>query len=89
MGLPTVPHQYTNNCENNIYKLPNLRYYVQYVSGYDAIVIRELAQQLQNVSDDDSIILSSFCSSLAQLNLEQLGWMSRLLINYRSIDELP
>uniref|UniRef100_A0A914VN14 Nck-associated protein 1 n=3 Tax=Plectus sambesii TaxID=2011161 RepID=A0A914VN14_9BILA len=46
------------------------RYYIQYLSGYDAIVLNELIQTLPNVPEDESIILSSFCNSIADLNVE-------------------
>jgi hypothetical protein len=49
------------------------RYYVQYIHGYDAIVVSELTQQLGNVSDDDSIILSSFCRTLAELSADGMA----------------
>lgn len=46
------------------------RYYVQYLSGYDAIVLNEQIQLLTNVPEDESIILSSICNSIGSLSLE-------------------
>ena len=48
------------------------RYYIQYLSGYDAVVLNELIQTLPNVTEDESIILSSFCNKIADLNVDGL-----------------
>ena len=47
------------------------RYYIQYLSGYDSIAINELIQNIPNIPEDESIILSSFCNTLAQLSAHQ------------------
>ena len=37
------------------------RYYVQYLSGYDAIALNQCMQGLTHLTEDDSVILSSIC----------------------------
>ncbi|QQP35848.1 Uncharacterized protein FKW44_020772 [Caligus rogercresseyi] len=37
------------------------RYYVQYLSVYDAVALNKFMQSLTHISEEDSIILSSIC----------------------------
>lgn len=48
------------------------RYYVQYLSGYDAIALNQLLQKLPNLPEEESVILSAMCSDLGQLNVKQV-----------------
>ncbi|XP_035825856.1 membrane-associated protein Hem isoform X2 [Aplysia californica] len=48
------------------------RYYVQYLSGYDAVHLSQLIQNLSLCPDDESTILSSFYNSIAALNVKQV-----------------
>lgn len=48
------------------------RYYVQYLSGYDAVVLNEKIQNLGGIPEDESIILSSFYSTVAGLSVKQV-----------------
>lgn len=50
------------------------RYYVQYLSDYDAIALNELAQNLPGLSEDISDILSAFCNALSEISLDRIGW---------------
>lgn len=48
------------------------RYYVQYLSHWDAITLKEYMQKLQSCPEDEAIILSSFCKSIANLSVKQV-----------------
>ena len=47
------------------------RYYVQYLSGYDAIALNQLIQRLPNLPEEDSVILSSMVNEMGQLSVKQ------------------
>ncbi|KAG2458911.1 NCKP1 protein, partial [Polypterus senegalus] len=53
------------------------RYYVQYLSGFDAVVLNELVQNLSVCPEDESIIMSSFVNTMTSLSVKQ---GSRILI---------
>ncbi|XP_059172077.1 membrane-associated protein Hem-like [Physella acuta] len=48
------------------------RYYVQYLSGYDAVYLNQLIQNITMCPEDESIILSSFYNSIAALSVRQV-----------------
>ena len=48
------------------------RYYVQYLSGYDAVALNQCIQNLTHLSEEDSILLSSICQSVSNLTVEQV-----------------
>ncbi|CAL1535112.1 unnamed protein product [Lymnaea stagnalis] len=48
------------------------RYYVQYLSGYDAVYLNQLIQNISMCPEDESIILSSFYNSIAALSVRQV-----------------
>ena len=48
------------------------RYYVQYLSGYDAVALNQCIQNLHNLTDDESILLSSIWQSISHLTVEQV-----------------
>ncbi|GJQ81682.1 putative membrane-associated protein [Trypoxylus dichotomus] len=48
------------------------RYYVQYLSGYDAIALKHMIQNLQVCPEDESIILSSLCNTISNLSVKQV-----------------
>lgn len=48
------------------------RYYVQYLSGFDAIALNQSMQNLQVCPEDESTILSSLCSTIANLSVNQV-----------------
>lgn len=48
------------------------RYYVQYLSGFDAIALNIMIQNLQVCPEDESIILSSLCNTAASLTVKQV-----------------
>uniref|UniRef100_A0A8C7UE87 Nck-associated protein 1 n=1 Tax=Oncorhynchus mykiss TaxID=8022 RepID=A0A8C7UE87_ONCMY len=47
------------------------RYYVQYLSGFDAVVLNELVQNLSVCPEDESIIMSSFVNTMTSLGVKQ------------------
>uniref|UniRef100_A0A8B9LRA8 Nck-associated protein 1 n=1 Tax=Astyanax mexicanus TaxID=7994 RepID=A0A8B9LRA8_ASTMX len=47
------------------------RYYVQYLSGFDAVVLNELVQNLSVCPEDESIIMSSFVNTMTSLRVKQ------------------
>uniref|UniRef100_A0A8C7U5Z6 Nck-associated protein 1 n=1 Tax=Oncorhynchus mykiss TaxID=8022 RepID=A0A8C7U5Z6_ONCMY len=49
------------------------RYYVQYLSGFDAVVLNELVQNLSVCPEDESIIMSSFVNTMTSLGVKQDG----------------
>ncbi|XP_051566050.1 nck-associated protein 1-like isoform X1 [Myxocyprinus asiaticus] len=48
------------------------RYYVQYLSGFDAVVLNELVQNLSVCPEDESIIMSSFVNTMTSLSIKQV-----------------
>ncbi|KAF4791163.1 hypothetical protein TURU_133937 [Turdus rufiventris] len=48
------------------------RYYVQYLSGFDAVVLNELVQNLSVCPEDESIIMSSFVNTMTSLSVKQV-----------------
>lgn len=48
------------------------RYYIQYLSGFDAIALNQMMQNLTVCPEDESIILSSLCSTIANLSVKQV-----------------
>uniref|UniRef100_A0A0V0G7U7 Putative membrane-associated hematopoietic protein n=1 Tax=Triatoma dimidiata TaxID=72491 RepID=A0A0V0G7U7_TRIDM len=48
------------------------RYYVQYLSGYDAIALNQMMQNLAVCPEEESLILSSLCSSIGHLSVKQV-----------------
>ncbi len=49
------------------------RYYVQYLSGYDAVALNQAMQGLTtHLSEDDSVLLSSICQTISDLTVDQV-----------------
>ncbi|KAK2153078.1 hypothetical protein LSH36_308g01013 [Paralvinella palmiformis] len=48
------------------------RYFVQYLSGYDAALLNHLVQDLNVCPEDESMILSSFYNTIASLSVKQV-----------------
>ncbi|KAJ9579111.1 hypothetical protein L9F63_024780, partial [Diploptera punctata] len=48
------------------------RYYVQYLTGFDAINLNQMVQNLQVCPEDESIILSSICSTITSVSVKQV-----------------
>ena len=42
------------------------RYYVQYLSGYDAIALDQGIQNLNQLPEEDSIVISSICQTISR-----------------------
>lgn len=47
------------------------RYYVQYLSGFDAVALNQMMQNLAVCPEDESVILSSLCNTIASLSVKQ------------------
>jgi len=50
------------------------RYYVQYLTGFDAIALNQMVQNLQMCPEDESIILSSICNTIQSVSVKQGNW---------------
>lgn len=48
------------------------RYYVQYLSGYDAVLLNQLIQNWSTCPEDESVILSSLYSTISGLTVKQV-----------------
>ncbi|XP_064634031.1 nck-associated protein 1-like isoform X4 [Lineus longissimus] len=48
------------------------RYYIQMMSGYDAPLLNELMQTMTALPEDESVIMSSFCSTMQALSVKQV-----------------
>ncbi|KAL4225584.1 Nck-associated protein 1 [Mactra antiquata] len=48
------------------------RYYVAYLAGYDAVLLNQLIQNLNMCPEDESVILSSFSTSISALTVKQV-----------------
>ena len=48
------------------------RYYVQYLAGYDAVALAQMIQTTSVTSEEDNIILSSICTQISQLSLDNV-----------------
>ncbi|CAL1265063.1 unnamed protein product [Larinioides sclopetarius] len=48
------------------------RYYIQYLAGYDAVALDHMIQKVVCIPEEDSLILSSICNTISQLNVKQV-----------------
>ncbi|GIY87428.1 hypothetical protein CEXT_324712 [Caerostris extrusa] len=48
------------------------RYYIQYLAGYDAVALDQMIQKVVCIPEEDSLILSSICNTISQLNIKQV-----------------
>ncbi|XP_076252392.1 nck associated protein 1 Hem [Rhynchophorus ferrugineus] len=48
------------------------RYYVQYLSHWDAFALKDIMQKLQSCPEDEAVILSSFCNIISSLSVKQV-----------------
>lgn len=48
------------------------RYYVQYLSHWDAICLKEQMQKFPNCPEEEAVILSSLCSTISGLSVKQV-----------------
>jgi hypothetical protein len=58
------------------------RYYVQYLTGYDAISLNQMVQNLQVCPEDESIILSSICNTIQGLSVKQGNYIMSVILLY-------
>lgn len=66
------------------------RYYVQYLSGNDAVALNQMISMLVTMSEDESVILASLQSTIANLSVKQgkiiyFIWYQPNYINYTYI----
>lgn len=54
------------------HQTPLQRYFVQYLSRFDALVLSDVIQDLTVCPEEESVIMSSFVSSLSSLTLKQV-----------------
>ncbi|XP_052066391.1 nck-associated protein 1-like isoform X4 [Mytilus californianus] len=59
------------------------RYFVQYLSGYDSVLLNQLIQNLAVCPEDESIILSSLYNTVASLTVKQVE--ENVLFDFRGI----
>ncbi|XP_046405356.1 membrane-associated protein Hem isoform X2 [Ischnura elegans] len=48
------------------------RYYIQYLSGFDAVSLNHICQSLPPIPEDESIILTSICNCIANMSVKQV-----------------
>ena len=48
------------------------RYYVQYLSGYDAIALDQGITNLNNLPEEDSTLISSICQTISNVSVDQV-----------------
>uniref|UniRef100_A0A8C3LF48 Nck-associated protein 1 n=1 Tax=Chrysolophus pictus TaxID=9089 RepID=A0A8C3LF48_CHRPC len=60
------------------------RYYVQYLSGFDAVLLLLLFQNLSVCPEDESIIMSSFVNTMTSLSVKQ-GNSTRFIFSLVSV----
>ena len=48
------------------------RYYVQYLSGYDAIALDQGTQNLNSLPEEDSTLMSSICQTISNVSVDQV-----------------
>ncbi|KAL5007330.1 hypothetical protein ScPMuIL_016136 [Solemya velum] len=48
------------------------RYYIQYLSGYDAVMLNQLIQNLAMCPEDESVVLSSLYNTITSLSIKQV-----------------
>lgn len=44
------------------------RYYSQYVTGYDALILTDIVQSIENLGEKESVLLSDFCADLSHIS---------------------
>ncbi|VDN43182.1 unnamed protein product [Gongylonema pulchrum] len=44
------------------------RYYSQYVTGYDALVLTDIVQSVEKLDEKESVLLSDFCADLLRIS---------------------
>jgi len=55
------------------------RYYVQYLAGYDAVALAQMIQTTSVTSEEDNVILSSICTQISQLSLDNVEVIHSLI----------
>uniref|UniRef100_A0A8C0L6F8 NCK associated protein 1 like n=1 Tax=Canis lupus dingo TaxID=286419 RepID=A0A8C0L6F8_CANLU len=69
------------------------QYHLQYLARFDALVLSDIIQNLSVCPEEESIIMSSFVSTLSSLNLKQGNWREwrrkGLLRAYTSVAKAP
>ena len=58
------------------------RYYVQYLSGYDAIALKHMIQDLASCPEEESVILSSLCNTISNLSVKQVSYLKLYSVSH-------
>ncbi|OZC10769.1 Membrane-associated protein gex-3 family protein [Onchocerca flexuosa] len=59
------------------------RYYSQYVTGYDALILTDIMQSLENLGEKESVLLSDFCADLSHISQDSIDLRSLRLDWFR------
>lgn len=59
------------------------RYYVQYLSAYDAIALNQIVQTVSMLPEEDSMILETIYTTISELNVQQVE--NRQIFDYRGL----
>lgn len=59
------------------------RYYVQYLSAYDAIALNQIVQTVSMLPEEDSMILETIYSTISELNIQQVE--SKQVFDFRGL----
>uniref|UniRef100_A0A0R3R8U4 Component of oligomeric Golgi complex 3 n=1 Tax=Brugia timori TaxID=42155 RepID=A0A0R3R8U4_9BILA len=59
------------------------RYYSQYVTGYDALILTDIVQSIENLGEKESILLSDFCADLLHISQDSTDLRSLRLDWFR------
>jgi hypothetical protein len=52
---------------------------VQYLAGYDAVALAQMIQTTSVTSEEDNVILSSICTQISQLSLDNVEVIHSLI----------
>ncbi|VDK88818.1 unnamed protein product [Litomosoides sigmodontis] len=59
------------------------RYYSQYVTGYDSLILAEIVQSIENLGEKESVLLSDFCADLSNVGQDSVDLRSLRLDWFR------
>ncbi|CAG9537731.1 unnamed protein product [Cercopithifilaria johnstoni] len=59
------------------------RYYSQYVTGYDALILSDIVQSIENLGEKESVLLSDFCADLSHISQDSVDLRSLRLDWFR------
>ncbi|KAL3981395.1 Membrane-associated protein gex-3 [Acanthocheilonema viteae] len=59
------------------------RYYSQYVTGYDALILADIVQSVEDLGEKEAVLLSDFCADLTHINQDSIDLRSLRLDWFR------